>query len=63
METGIGERRGGALDHMGKSNVVGTTYGSRIVYVTKQGQSLVSFRHIRRVRNTTDLIYVCLRYT
>ena len=45
-----------ASDHMGKINVVGTIDGSRILYVTKCGYSIVSFRPIRRVSNTNALL-------
>ena len=41
---------------MEKSNVVGTIDGSRILYVTRYGYSLVSFRPVRRVRNTNALL-------
>ena len=45
----------GASDHVGKINLVGATYRSRILYVNRYGYRLVSFRPIKRVRNTNAL--------
>ena len=46
----------GTSDHVGKVNLSGTTDGYIIIYVTKYGYSLVSFRPVRRVRNTNALL-------
>ena len=46
----------GTSDHVGKVNLSGTTDGYIIIYVTKYGYSLVSFRTVRRVRNTNALL-------